>query len=80
MAGVAYSITVDEAHLGATRAIARRLGECGLVVDRVVAAAGAIRAFGEPGAADAARGIEGVAEVKPEATFALPRRSRRIPT
>jgi hypothetical protein len=75
----AFSVLVDDAHLKTTGAIVREIRSFGFVVDRVVPEAGAIRAVGDASRAATIRGIDGVIEVKPEATVTLPPMSDKIP-
>jgi len=79
MGKVAYSVTVDDAHLAVTQAIAGEIRARGVEVDRVIAAAGAIRAIGDARAAEAIRRIEGVLAVTPEPRCDLPPIDEDIP-
>ena len=70
------AIVVGDADMARTEAIARALGEGGLLVDRVVAEAGAIFAHGPSEDIERhiarARGLDGVAEVRREEAVHLP--------
>lgn len=79
MAPRAYSILIDDAHLAATAAIAAKVGEAGMTVDRVVPEAGAIRALGDSCVAAAVRAIDGVMRVEEERTCRLAPIDRRVP-
>ncbi|WP_111431236.1 hypothetical protein [Rhodobacteraceae bacterium DSL-40] len=79
MAKISITITVDDAHLSATAAIAEVVHAQGFVIERVVPEAGAIRATGGEECLDRIRAIEGVLEAVPERGCSLPPMRRGIP-
>ena len=79
MPRISLSITVDDAHLDHTEAIARELRAHGFEVQRIVPEAGAIQATGQESGLDAVKRIAGVCRVRPERSFRLPPMSGSIP-
>lgn len=64
-----FTITVDTDHLAATSDIARLVETHGLKVDRIIKAAGFIRAIGDERLLPRIRAIQGIAEVRRERTY-----------
>lgn len=79
MPNVSLSITVDDAHLTKTEAIAHEIRACGLEVQRIVPEAGAIQATGQESDLEVVRRITGVVRVRAERTYRLPPMSGSIP-
>lgn len=80
MPRISLSITIDDAHLGQTEAIARAVRACGLEIQRIVPEAGAIQATGQAECdLDAVRRISGVQRVRRERSYQLPPMTGSIP-